>query len=190
MTRDTMFKLCLFSLLIWLGIASIVEINARSAVNHLSEHQGNAVALHVPRDSPGSESNVTQDEISAAREIVASAIVQMRMINKKRVENPLRNNYVLRTPGPSRSRRDDFPSLAISTEVANAAALITTVDFKAAAENGTSHFDYAQFDALRHRGSSPDTKRATSSFWMEDPSINRTGRQPFGGDQSYTVSHR
>jgi hypothetical protein len=132
----------------------------------------------------------TPDVVDSARATVASAIAQMRISNKAVVQNPLRNNYVLKPGTTGQKRRQSVPSpMVITPEVAAAAALVTEADAAAKAANGTLHYDYSAFDALRHRNGGSNAKRQTTStpFWMEDPTFNGTGSQPYGG-VPYTVS--
>jgi hypothetical protein len=132
---------------------------------------------------------VTPNVVDSARATVASAIAQMRISNKARVQNRLRNNYVLKPGTTGQKRRQSVPSpMVITPEVAAAAVLVTEADAAAKAANGTLHYDYSEFDALRHGNGGSNTKRQTTTpFWMEDKTFNGTGSQPYGG-VPYTVS--
>lgn len=134
---------------------------------------------------------VTPDVVDSARATVASAISQMRISNKARVQNPLRNNYVLKPGTAGQKRRQSGPSpMVVTPTIAAAAKTVTEADAAAKAANGTLNYDYSAFDALRHRNDGPNTKRQTTStpFWMEDKTFNATGSQPYGAGP-YTVSH-
>ena len=134
--------------------------------------------------------NTSDITIASARAVVASAIAQQRIVNKARVENPLRNTYKSRHSSSASTRRaaDSPPLVLPSPNVAAAAALVAEVDAAAEFKNGTLYKDYSSVLALGHRnrGAQNVTKRETTSFWMEG--VEHLGTQPLGNDPSYKVS--
>ncbi|KAI1874191.1 uncharacterized protein JN550_002770 [Neoarthrinium moseri] len=113
----------------------------------------------------------TLSEIQKARKIVEDAISQASVLNKARLDNPIRTPH---GGGSFKIKRDEVPELLkITPEIAAAAALIAEAD----TETVTN---------IEPVGNS--TKRsihARGSYWME--SIARKGTVPWGRDSSYKV---
>jgi flavin-binding protein dodecin len=173
--------LCTFSLLCTQSLASFLPQAAhgylapRSNPNHFPNFNPRQVS-GTNATIPDRVLNATQSDIDNARAIVNAAIAQAAVLNKARVENPMRNNYKLQ-PGTIVSKRDDMvndtappPLLNITPEIADAAALLAEVDALATI-NSTRTVQ----------------KRGTGlSYWMEV--LDRKGTVPFGNNATYQVN--
>jgi hypothetical protein len=157
--------------------------------------------------------NATQADIDHARAVVNQTIEEMRVRNKARVMQPLRNNYGLK-PGTI-TKRDVSPVTSanltvpeelnitltgtipgynapppplvnITQEIADAAALLAEYD-AVTKVNGTyipgKTNQTNDQSKLRHRAAD-----AGDTSWMA--SITRKGTVPFGDDSAYKVSNR
>lgn len=81
--------------------------------------------------------NTSETTIAAARAIVASAIAQQRIVNKARVQNPLRNSYTSRHSSSTKRRAVNVQPLTLPNDaVTAAAALVAEVDAAAKFKNG------------------------------------------------------
>ncbi|GFF73175.1 glucan 1,3-beta-glucosidase [Aspergillus lentulus] len=119
--------------------------------------------------------NATQAQIDQAYAIVKASIAQAAKLNEARVKNPARNTYKL-APGTIIKRDSNDTQtgirqppllLNITTEIANAAALI------------------AEIQALNTANASRTVLTKRSSFWMEN--ISRKGTVPWGNIDGFQV---
>lgn len=117
------------------------------------------------------------DQLAAASRIVDDAIAKMTVLNKARLDNPMRNQYRSKPAAGIKHRSSGDgdsppPLLEITPEIAAAAALVAEVDRTADLASNTS---------------APVQRRAqeASAFWME--SIKRKGTVPWGNDPGYKV---
>ncbi|KAL2372532.1 hypothetical protein RJZ57_003006 [Blastomyces gilchristii] len=136
---------------------------------------------------PSRVANATRSDIDKARRIVNAAIEKASVLNKARLDHPVRNHYPWK-PGFKASRRDASsgdappPLLKISSEIAAASALLAEVEAVAeAGDLSKTKRDYSYIDALYNR----TAEKQASTFWMED--IERKGAWPFGNDPSFQV---
>jgi len=119
--------------------------------------------------------NATQAQIDQARAVVEAAIAQAAKLNEARVKWPARNIYKLapaavikRDNGTSEVGIEPPPPLLnITSEIANAAALIAEVDAFASTNRSAP--------VINKRG----------SFWMEN--ISRKGTIPWSNISPYQV---
>ncbi|KAL8305540.1 hypothetical protein RB600_008430 [Gaeumannomyces tritici] len=145
------------------------QLRARTLAANVST---GTITGHVT--TPGRLHNATEADLRRAREIVERAIEEANVLNRKRLENPRRNNYGLQE-GTKIFGRDDSeaspPLLVITNEIADAAALVAEAE--ALGENlvGLN-------DTLAAAGAKET--RQDSGFWME--SIQRRGSWPWGGN--------
>jgi hypothetical protein len=123
--------------------------------------------------------NATEADLRQAREVVERAIEEAAVLNRKRLENPRRNNYGLQKGTKVFDRRDDEsqapPLLTITDDIAAAAALVAeadAIDENLVLTNGTSAVPEAGVKETRQ----------TSAFWME--SIQRRGSWPWGSNSA------
>lgn len=154
--------------------------NSNSLIHHRDDDAGALLQYNSRQESSSTHStspllsNATTSDIDAARLIVKHAIAEMTILNKARLENPIRNQYRLR-PGTKIGKRDGESSVApapllnITAEIARAAALVAEAGAQAELNGSSVHI----------------SKRA-GTFWME--SIDRKGTVPWGSDASYKAS--
>jgi hypothetical protein len=134
--------------------------------------------------------NATASTLAAARQLVKDSIAKAAVLNKARIQKPARDHYTL-APGTiigdqtvSKKRSDPGPAdgvappplLAITPEIAAAAALVAEAD-AAAGDVGN------ETSSLRKKDSAFEER--ASSFWMEG--ITRQGTSPFNTDSTYQV---
>ncbi|EAQ92534.1 hypothetical protein CHGG_00769 [Chaetomium globosum CBS 148.51] len=142
-------------------------------------------------------------DLARARSIVADAIAASAKRNKARLANPARNQYRLK-PGtviggsvatvPNNNKRRDQsgndndasppPLLAITEEIAWAAALVTEAEATAlpgGVNSGTTHFNPSNSTSRGIKRRAP----VRGTYWME--TIARKGTVPWGDDPTYKV---
>jgi hypothetical protein len=112
-------------------------------------------------------SNATVTDIDNARIIIKNAIANMTVLNKARLAHPRRNQYHLKPQATIMSSSPEAPPplLNITSEIANAAALLAEVDNGAKANVTNS------------------ARVSAGTFWMEG--LARKGTVPWGNDASY-----
>ncbi|PGH35768.1 hypothetical protein GX50_01351 [[Emmonsia] crescens] len=138
---------------------------------------------------PSRVAKSTQSDIDEARRIVNAAIEKASVLNKARLDYPMRNRYPMKPGARASSRRDASsrdapppPLLKISSEISAAAALLAEVEAVAEArDHSRSRRDYSYIDSLYNR----TVEKQADTFWMED--IKRKGAWPFGNDPSFKV---
>ncbi|KAH7358317.1 pectate lyase superfamily protein-domain-containing protein [Plectosphaerella cucumerina] len=115
--------------------------------------------------------NVTETDLRQAREIVDQAIEEAAVLNQKRFENPRRNNYKLQDGTKIYDRdmtEDETPLLAITEEIAEAAALVAEAEVFG--------------DDLKLNNTMPSLgikeTRQNSGYWMEG--LKHQGSWPWG----------
>jgi len=130
------------------------------------------------------QNNTTLARLNDAKSLLATALAEIAAANKKRLDNPHRNQY---TVNPLIKKRDgDTQLFAVNESVAAVAALVAEADAAAKALNGTLYRDYSSLASF-NKPNKRFAKRATGeAFWMEQ--IEHTGIQPFGPDPNYKVS--
>lgn len=113
--------------------------------------------------------------LEQARKIVKDAIAESSRLNKARLANPPRNTYASRPGNTQANARASavndtvpLPLLAITVEIAEAAALVAEADAVTQARNVTKR-----------------AVAASGTFWMG--SIARKGTVPWGDDPNYKV---
>ncbi|PGH12173.1 hypothetical protein AJ79_04468 [Helicocarpus griseus UAMH5409] len=176
--------------LIWLLFS--LQIAASAVPTVLVNPLQNAYDSEIQERSnivlPSRLANATPSDIDEARRIVNDAIRKASVLNKARLDHPLRNSHYFK-PGTKSKSRDEIdrgapppPLLEITKEIADAAALIAEVEAVAeAGDPSKAKRDYSDIDALYNR----KVKRQADTFWMED--IQRKGTWPFGNDPSFKV---
>ncbi|CAK7205467.1 hypothetical protein SEUCBS139899_008242 [Sporothrix eucalyptigena] len=107
------------------------------------------------------------EQLAAASRIVDDAIAKMIVLNNARIANPIRNHYGSKPKIQDSSSQSRL--LAITPEIAAAAAVVAEADWAATGGNATV------------------TRRdpQAAPFWME--SIARKGSVPWGSDANYKV---
>ncbi|CAK7223423.1 hypothetical protein SBRCBS47491_005203 [Sporothrix bragantina] len=116
-------------------------------------------------------------QFAAASRMVDDAIVKMAVLNKARLDHPMRNQYKLKPGSNTGNQRRDTgdappPLLAITPDIAAAAALVAEAD---------RAVDIAANASIIHR----TADAGTDPYWME--TISRKGTVPWGNDPSYKV---
>lgn len=163
--------------LIWASLVCQSFAGPSRYVSH-SDHVARRAA-ELPRQDASltpfvTAQNASASDIEAARQIVKDAIAKMTVLNKARLDNPSRNNYKLK-PGTRTSKRDGEtsppPLLEITTEIAQAAALVAELDVEPAS-NVTQ-------DAT--------VQKRAAAFWMESLGSEHKGSVPWGDDKTYRV---
>lgn len=129
-------------------------------------------SLHSRDESlPALLSNVTEPQLRKAREIVEKAVEEAAVRNRKRLDNPLRNNYRLQD-GTKIYSRDEAPALLpITDEIADAAALVAEADVFG------DNFELTNGSTFVR----PET-RQSKGFWMED--MKHQGAWPWGKNEA------
>lgn len=124
----------------------------------------------------------SSSDVEAALEVVDAAIAEMRVLNRARLDNPVRNAYRL-APGTKVSKRDEEdvnavpPLLQITTEIASAAALVAEAEAAGQLDDDVTDRNTTSTSKLEKR----------ASWWMGD--ITRRGNIPkaWGGPTGYKV---
>lgn len=104
-------------------------------------------------------------DVENARLLVQEAIANMTVLNKARIANPMRNQYV--KGSSSKRATTSSPLLDITSELANAAALV------------------AEADAATSPIATTSRVKRSGDFWLGN--IDHRGTVPWGSDSSYTV---
>lgn len=145
----------------------------------LSRRHEDAEAAAFPRLAQASS-----DDLEAARKVIDAAIVEMRVLNRRRLDHPARNAYRLapETQLEKRQQRESDddegvpPLLEITTEIASAAALLAEAE-------GAGDFDG---DSSANVTETSDLQKR-AGWWMEG--IIRRGKvaKAWGGNTEYKV---
>lgn len=115
--------------------------------------------------------NVTEPQLRKAREIVEKAVEEAAVRNRKRLDNPLRNNYKLQDGTKIYSREEAPALLSITDEIADAAALVAEAEAfgdKFQLTNGST--------IVQHE------TRQSKDFWLEN--MKHQGAWPWGKNKS------
>ncbi|KAH7010780.1 pectate lyase superfamily protein-domain-containing protein [Microdochium trichocladiopsis] len=101
--------------------------------SHGYSHPSLLSAREQDESLPARLRNVTESDLRKAREIVEQAVEKAAVLNRKRLDNPLRNNYKLQEGTKVYGRRDNTndaapPLLTITDEIAEAAALVAEAE--------------------------------------------------------------
>lgn len=144
--------------------------------------------------------NVTTDEFSAAKKLVADAHARQAVYNKWNVENPRRNQYTLKKAGTEQHKRSgDLSPPTFSQEELDAVKLVGDIETQEMHNNGTLrryHDDHKMYHEKRQENKKPtDTNLipanrladTSGESWMGQVDHSQSS-QPFGGDSSYKVS--
>lgn len=159
---------------------------AHSIAHRTLVHRG----VNATADNSTKSSN---DTITAARQIIAEAMIQQGIYNKYRFDHPRRNSYKPGQRVPIHRRDEGEPEAPhLNATIIAAAALVAQHDAKAQAANGTLDKSYPplSYKADDADASPPSTgsneKRAVEDDWWV-PAINRDGSAPMGGSGSFAV---
>lgn len=122
------------------------------------------------------------NQLAAASRIVDDAIAKMTILNKARLDHPMRNQYRSKSATGSKRRRSNGdadsppPLLEITPDIAAAAALVAEADRAAElpANNGANAPVQGRAEDIR-----------VSPYWMEN--LSRKGSVPWGNDPNYKV---
>lgn len=170
------------------AIASFISPIAREPLPIARKHDIRDAAPGKQMIIPPLVAKAAQSDIDEARRLVDAAIKKASVLNKARLDHPMRNRYSS-TRAAKASRRDASsrdallpPLLKITNEIAAAAALLAEVEAVAEAKDlSKPKRDYSYIDALYNR----TAEKQAQPFWMED--IERKGAWPFGNDPSFKV---
>ncbi|EER45681.1 LysM domain-containing protein [Histoplasma capsulatum H143] len=184
------------SILIWMllflqAIASFISPIVREQLPIARKHDIQNAAPGKQMIIPLLVAKAAQSDIDEARRLVDAAIKKASVLNKARLDHPMRNRYSS-TRAAKASRRDASsrdallpPLLKITNEIAAAAALLAEVEAVAEAKDlSKPKRDYSYIDALYNR----TAEKQAQPFWMED--IERKGAWPFGNDPSFKANDR
>lgn len=163
-----------FYVLFWTCVAQYVLAGAFfRGIPRSVQHTSIQSIVETARDttSRSTSSRATAIDIVNARKIVNDAISKMSILNKARLDSPMRNQYRPK-PGTQLKRRsletEPPPLLNITRDIADAAALIAELE-------STANSNLTQF-----------LEKRAGRFWMEG--IARKGTVPWENDSGYKVS--
>ncbi|KAI1872594.1 hypothetical protein JX265_005474 [Neoarthrinium moseri] len=158
----------------WLTFLTLCAQSSAIPFDKLSPTHASSSELHthlVRSESSSNEStpllkSASSSDIEQARQIVKDAIAQASVLNKARLDNPVKTPH---GRGASlKVRRDEIPHLLnVTDDIAAAAALV------------------AEADAELQANTTKRAVHARGTYWMGD--IARKGSVPWGSDSSYKV---
>lgn len=144
--------------------------------------------------------NVTANEFSSAKKLVADVHARQAVYNKWNIENPRRNQYTLKEARAEHHKRSsDLSPPTFSQEELDAIRLVGDVETQEMHNNGTLqryHDDHKRYHERRQeKKRSADTNLVpvnthadlSGESWIGQVDHSQSS-QPFGGDSSYKVS--
>jgi hypothetical protein len=136
--------------------------------------------------------NVTSSALTAARSMVADAIVQQGKINELTLSNPRRNVYTKKPSGST--TQADFSSLSslltANSSLASALPIIAEADAAILAQQGKLYKGYtlpgkfAKYNLPGTPSGSQHDKRDANDWFLPVLADNAPGTLPFGGNNS------
>ena len=129
--------------------------------------------------------------LTAARSIVADAVLQQGQLNSQTLSKPRRNIYTQKPP-VSNARTFASPLVATDSGLGNALSIVAEADAAILAQEGRLYTDYAQLTGKFAKYNLPSTpsgsqhdKRADPNDWfLPELGVNDPGSLPFGGNTS------